>query len=89
MVLILFRSRLAPEAGDDYHAMAEEMVATAREMPGFVDYTFYAGENGERLSVVRWENLETMKAWSIRATKSRKPPDATAGIKATISKSRK
>ena len=63
MVLILFRSRLAPEAGDDYHAMAEEMVATAREMPGFVDYTFYAGENGERLSVVRWENLETMKAW--------------------------
>ena len=63
MVLILFRSRLATETGDDYHAMAEEMVATAREMPGFVDYSFYTSENGERLSVVRWEDLETMKAW--------------------------
>jgi hypothetical protein len=30
MVVILFRSRLTAEAGDDYHHMAAEMLATAR-----------------------------------------------------------
>ncbi len=93
MILVLFRSRLTPEAGDDYQAMAEEMVATARNMPGFIDYTFYTSENGERLSVieVRWESQETMKAWREHpsAIKSRKPPDATAGIRITKLKSPK
>jgi len=63
MIVVLFRSRLTPEAGDDYRAMAEEVLATAREMPGFIDYTIYHSDDGEKLSVVRWENQETMKAW--------------------------
>jgi antibiotic biosynthesis monooxygenase (ABM) superfamily enzyme len=38
MVVILFRSRLTAETGGDYHHMAAEMLATAREMPGFIEY---------------------------------------------------
>ena len=63
MILIVFRSRLTPEAGDDYGEMAAEMLATAREMPGFVDMRFYQAEDGERLTLVRWQDLETLAAW--------------------------
>jgi heme-degrading monooxygenase HmoA len=63
VVVVLFRSRLAPEAGADYEAMAEEMLERARGMPGFVDFTPYAGQDGERLAVVRWQDEATMAAW--------------------------
>ena len=56
MLVVLFRSRLAPEAGADYHAMADEMLERARAMPGFVDFTHYAAPDGERLAVVRWQD---------------------------------
>jgi heme-degrading monooxygenase HmoA len=63
MVVVLFRSRLTAEAGDDYSAMAAEMLATAKTMPGFIDFKSFKAEDGERLSVVWWEDQETMAAW--------------------------
>ncbi len=63
MVIVLFRSALSSEAGSDYHAMAEEMVERARGMAGFVDVRSYAGEDGERLTVVWWQDEATMAAW--------------------------
>jgi heme-degrading monooxygenase HmoA len=63
MVVILFRSRLAAEAGDDYQQMAAEMLATAREMPGFIEYKAFRADDGERISVIWWKDLETLAAW--------------------------
>jgi heme-degrading monooxygenase HmoA len=63
VILVLFRSRLNATAGADYHEMAEEMLATAREMPGFIDFKTYVAVDGERISVVRWQDLETMRLW--------------------------
>ena len=63
MVIVLFRSRLTSAAGDDYAEMAAEMVSTAQGMPGFVDVKSYQAEDGERLTVVRWQDEETMRAW--------------------------
>ncbi len=63
MIVVLFRSRLSPEAGDDYGAMAREMVETAQTMPGFIDVKSYQADDGERLTVVRWQDEETLKAW--------------------------
>src|SRR5688572_7940210 len=63
MMLILFRSRLRPDAGPGYSDMAEEMLASARQMPGFVDFRHYTSEDGERLSAVWWENEQTLTAW--------------------------
>ena len=63
MIVVLFRSRLTPEAGDDYSQMAAEMLATAKEMPGFVDFKSFKADDGERLSIVRWKDQETMAAW--------------------------
>ena len=63
MVVIVFRSRLSPEAGDDYSEMAGEMLATAQEMPGFVEFKSFKSEDGERVSLVYWQDHETMAAW--------------------------
>lgn len=64
MMIVLFRSRLTPEAGDDYAAMADEMLARARTMPGFVDFKSFRAPDGERLSVIRWENEAGLRAWA-------------------------
>lgn len=63
MIIVLFSSRLTAAAGQDYEAMAAEALETARGMPGFVDYKSYRAEDGEKLSVVWWQDEETMAAW--------------------------
>ena len=63
MVVILFRSRLREDAGPGYQDMAVEMLETARTMPGFIDYKRFTADDGERLTVVRWQDEETLRAW--------------------------
>ena len=63
MVVVVFRSRLTAEAGDDYSKMAEEMLSTAKEMPGFVEFKSFKADDGERVSLVYWQDHETMAAW--------------------------
>jgi len=63
MVVVVFRSRLTAEAGDDYSEMAAEMLATAKEMPGFVEFKSFQADDGERVSLVYWQDHETMAAW--------------------------
>ena len=64
MVVVLFRSMLTDQAGTDYATMAEEMLERARTMPGFVDFKSFQAEDGERLSVIRWQSQDTLRAWS-------------------------
>ncbi len=64
MVLVLFRSKTTPAAGDDYAAMAAELVARAKTLPGFVDLAAYRQKDGEELLVIRWQGMETLKAWT-------------------------
>lgn len=63
MVVVVFRSRLSAEAGNDYSEMAAEMLATAKEMPGFVEFKSFKSDDGERVSLVYWKDHETMAAW--------------------------
>jgi heme-degrading monooxygenase HmoA len=63
MIVILFRSRLRDDAGPGYSEMADEMLASARQMPGFVDFRHYTAGDGERLSIVWWEDEATLTAW--------------------------
>jgi len=62
MLIVLFRSKLVPEP-EGYAEMAEEMETLARSMPGFVDVRAYRADDGERLTVVWWEDEETLRAW--------------------------
>jgi heme-degrading monooxygenase HmoA len=62
MIVVLFRSKLVSPA-DGYDAMAQEMEDLAKTMPGFIDVKAYKAADGERLTVVWWENEETLKGW--------------------------
>ena len=68
MIITLFRSRLTSQAGDDYSAMAAEMLERARTYPGFIAMKEFQAEDGERLTVVWWET-----------TNCRRPGGATSG----------
>ncbi|MEO8026636.1 MAG: antibiotic biosynthesis monooxygenase [Bryobacteraceae bacterium] len=63
MIIVLFRSRLTPETGDDYAEMSAEMDRLARSSPGFVDVKSYKAEDGERLTLVWWQDEETLQIW--------------------------
>jgi heme-degrading monooxygenase HmoA len=63
MIVVLFRSRLTSDAGVDYQEMAGEMLATAKDMPGFIDFKSFTAEDGERISIVRWQDKETLAGW--------------------------
>ncbi len=63
MILVVFRSRLTPQSGDDYAEMAAEMDHLARSSAGFVDVKSFKAEDGERVTLVWWQDEETLKAW--------------------------
>ena len=62
MIVVLFRSKLVDAPGG-YAEMAEEMESLAKTMPGFIDVKSYLADDGERLTVVRWKDEETMRQW--------------------------
>jgi heme-degrading monooxygenase HmoA len=64
MVIVLFRSRLTDDAGEDYASMATAMEARARAMPGFAGFKTFRAADGERLSVIHWESEDTLRAWA-------------------------
>ena len=64
MMIIVFRSRLAAEAGADYAETADAMLDRARSMPGFVEFKHFHADDGERLSLIRWESAETLRVWA-------------------------
>jgi heme-degrading monooxygenase HmoA len=63
VVIVLFRSRLRPDAGEEYARMAEHMDGLARKMPGFVSFKQFSAPDGERVSVIEFESEETLAAW--------------------------
>ena len=64
MMLISFRSKLTEQAGKDYDEMAAEMERLARASPGFVDVKAYKSADGERLTLVWWQDQETLRGWA-------------------------
>src|SRR5260370_35656833 len=63
MLIILFRSKLTDQAGEDYQAMNKEMESLVRQNPGFIDVKSYESEDGERLTVVWWRDEESLRQW--------------------------
>ena len=63
MIVVVFRSRLTPKPATIMDDMAAEMSRTAKEMPGFVEFKSFKADDGERVSLVYWQDHETMAAW--------------------------
>jgi heme-degrading monooxygenase HmoA len=63
MIIVVFRSRLSPDAHDDYETTAARMDELAVKMPGYIAHKTFAAEDGERLTLVEFESEEAIKAW--------------------------
>lgn len=64
MVVIVFRSRL--REGIDLEELMRaggRMYELASSMPGFVSYKDFTAADGENVSIVEFDSLETLQAW--------------------------
>jgi heme-degrading monooxygenase HmoA len=65
MILTVFRSRVKPDALDEYVQLAGRMSELARKMPGYISHKGFTAEDGERVTIVEFESEETHRAWSM------------------------
>lgn len=63
-IVTVFRSRLLPGVEEEFQRVAGEMSRIAHSMDGFLDERFYTSSDGERLTVVRFADRETHRAWA-------------------------
>jgi heme-degrading monooxygenase HmoA len=63
MIVVVFRTRLQPGLGDEYVALVDRMTELAQSMPGYISHKGYVADDGERLTVVEFENEEGLRAW--------------------------
>jgi heme-degrading monooxygenase HmoA len=61
MLIILFRSKLTPMAGDDYAVTNAELEQHVKVNPGFIEAKGFTTADGERLTVVWWRDRESLK----------------------------
>ena len=65
MILTVFRSRLNEGAEDEYKALVPEIVALAESMPGFRSRKSFIADDGERLSLVEFDDEESQRNWAL------------------------
>lgn len=65
MFVILFKSRMSDQAGEEYDVTEEVMRQRVRALAGsdLVEVKHYTGEDGERLAVILWQGAETLEKW--------------------------
>jgi heme-degrading monooxygenase HmoA len=64
MIVTVFRSRLRPEAQDEYMQWATRMSELARTMPGYISHKTFIAPDGERCTIAEFDTEENMRAWS-------------------------
>jgi len=67
MMVTVFRSRLKPDAQQEYSQWAQRISALAQQMPGYVSHKVFVAEDGERVTIVEFESEATHLAWSAHA----------------------
>jgi heme-degrading monooxygenase HmoA len=64
MIVTVFRSRLRPEAADEYMEWSARMNALAQTMPGYISHKGFTAPDGERVTIVEFEDEESLRGWS-------------------------
>lgn len=62
-LIILFRSKLTEQAGEDYKALDAELEKMVQENPGFIAAKAFTAADGERLTVVWWRDEASLTEW--------------------------
>jgi heme-degrading monooxygenase HmoA len=63
MIVTVFRSRLKPGVREEYVALVERMAALAKTMPGYISHKGFFADDGERVTIVEFEDEDGMRAW--------------------------
>ena len=64
MILTVFRSRLNEEAREEYNELSQKISDLAEQTPGFKSKRSYTADDGERLSIVEFEDEESHRNWA-------------------------
>lgn len=64
MIVTVFRSRLKPDAVEEYNRWASRMSELACAMPGYVSHKIFVAADGERVTVVEFDSEEHHQAWA-------------------------
>jgi len=64
VVVTVFRNRLRPENVADYQAWIVRMSALAKTMPGYISHKAFTAEDGERVTIVEFENEDAQRGWA-------------------------
>ena len=62
-IVTVFRNRLRPGAEKDYEELAPHISDLAHSMSGFVEAKTFVAADGERVTVVTFEDRESHNAW--------------------------
>jgi heme-degrading monooxygenase HmoA len=63
-IVTVFRSRLRPGIEDEYQSVAREMSNIVHRIDGFIDEKFFTSSDGERVTIVRFADRESHRAWA-------------------------
>ena len=63
-IVTVFRSRLRPDVDEQYARVAQEMSRLVGTMNGFIDEKFFLAPDGERVTIVRFADLESHQLWA-------------------------
>ena len=64
MVVTVFRSRVKPEAQQEYAQWAARISTLAKQMPGYVSHKGFVAEDGERVTIVEFESEDAQRGWA-------------------------
>jgi heme-degrading monooxygenase HmoA len=67
MLITVFRSRLKPGLSEEYGAAVERMSELAETMPGYISHKTFFAADGERCTIVEFENEEGLRTWRTNA----------------------
>ena len=64
MIVTVFRSRLRDENRHRYDGVAPRMSELAGSMPGYRSHKVFVAEDGERVTIVEFDDEASQRAWS-------------------------
>ncbi len=65
MILTVFRSRLNAGHRAEYDRHVQTTAALAEKMPGFLGHKMFVADDGERVTLVEFDSMESQRAWSL------------------------
>jgi heme-degrading monooxygenase HmoA len=64
MIVVLFGTRMRDDADlDDYSRRSRRMNDLVRQIPGFISIKGFVADDGDEVSIARFESAEALDAW--------------------------